>query len=58
MKAVLDSNLVDRLWELALESGNLVDRLWELVVESGNLVGRFWELALMGTHCGVCKHTR
>ena len=44
MKAVLDSNLVDRLWELALESGNLV--------------GRFWELALMGKHCGVCKHTR
>ena len=41
---VSDSNLVDRLWVVALEDGNLVDVLWGL--------------ALMGEYCGACRHTR
>ena len=51
-------SLVHKLLRLALKNGNLVDRSWELVLGSGSLVGRLWGLALLGEHCGVCKHTR
>ena len=54
--ALLSETLVDiSLW---VSGNNLVGRLWVVTLEGGSLVDRLWGLALMGEHCGVCKHTR